>query len=272
MIIDEMFTIERLSANALSEELIRNSFHKILLTEKGNGEIGIDYHPIPLQDNSLILAAKEQHIGISETSITGFLLQFDNSFWQRTPVSANNCKEVLFNNAIQEPLFLLSPEDFNMLKGLLAAAYDDFIQKDYSNKPDVLAAYLKIIIIKIANIYYLLNTDTGTYDNQLYHQFLSLLNTKGNATHKVEEFAKMLGVSSRKLSEVCKNKGQNAKELITQYLIGEAKKNLQFSSKSVKEIAHELHFSSPYQFSNFFKTQTNLSPNKYRDRFVKIGI
>jgi AraC-like DNA-binding protein len=40
----------------------------------------------------------------------------------------------------------------------------------------------------------------------------------------------------------------------------------------VKEIAGNLHFATPYQFSNFFKKYTSLSPVEYRRQFVKIGI
>ncbi|MFL5747865.1 MAG: helix-turn-helix domain-containing protein, partial [Niastella sp.] len=64
----------------------------------------------------------------------------------------------------------------------------------------------------------------------------------------------------------------NAKKMILQHLVNEAKKDLQFTSRSIKEIAGQLHFANPYQFSNFFKNQTGYSPNQYRYQFVKIGI
>jgi AraC-like DNA-binding protein len=54
-------------------------------------------------------------------------------------------------------------------------------------------------------------------------------------------------------------------------LISEAKRSLQFSSLPVKEIAFELNFSSPDQFSHFFKKNAQFSPLDYRTLFINIG-
>lgn len=129
-----------------------------------------------------------------------------------------------------------------------------------------------MIIIKLANIHFLLKADTSSYDSKLFERFTALLNEKGNSIHKVDDYGEALGVSTRKLSDVCKSKGKNAKKMILQHLVNEAKKELQFTSRSIKEISGQLNFANPYQFSNFFKNQTGYSPNQYRDQFVKIGI
>ncbi|WP_205511237.1 helix-turn-helix domain-containing protein [Longitalea arenae] len=255
-----------------TDELLRKGFNKILVVEQGSGTIELAKAPYAISDGILYLVGKEKPVALRANTINGYLLQFEDSFWQKTPLSANNCKEVLFNRSIDS--FTLQPEKkhFDHLLELFALTIQDFESPDYSNKPDVLAAYLKVIIIKMANIHYLLTKDTPSYDSKLFERFVALINEKGNYLHKVEDYTAELGVSARKLSDVCRMKGKNAKQMILQHLVNEAKRDLQFTSRSIKQIAAELHFSTPYQFSNFFKNQTGSSPNQYRDQFVKIGI
>jgi AraC-like DNA-binding protein len=272
MRINEVFTVERFAGREVMEDAFQLSFNKILLVEKGGARLFIDGVPCDVTGHSIYLVKKDIPVIFNAFILTGFLLQFDESFWRKTPVSANNCKEVLYNQEAGSYSTYAADADFKHLQELFDLVTRDFNSPDYSNKPDALAAFLKVIIIKLANIHYLLQPDTGSYDSKLFQQFISLIHSAGTRLHKVDDFAGRLGVSTRKLSAVCKDKGQNAKAMILQHLIDEAKKDLQFSSRSIKEIAIDLNFSTQYQFSNFFKSKTGYSPNEYRSRFVKIGI
>ena len=134
-------------------------------------------------------------------------------------------------------------------------------------------AYPKIIMIKIANLKALLTDGHESYDNQLYRQFLELVSHKYQTTHEVADFAQLLGISTRKLTDLCnKCSGKGAKEIINGQLIAEAKRSLQFSASPVKEIAFQLNFSTPDHFSHFFKKNTQLSPYQYRTVFAQIGM
>jgi AraC family transcriptional activator of pobA len=273
MQIRDVFTIEQFRDKSFEPSALSTAyFNKILVIEKGRGELELANEPHTISKGMVYLMRKDKRVLFGENRISGYLLQFDESFWLKTPLSANNCKEVLFNRSIDSLTLHPDKQHFDGLLELLELTLADFELPDYSNKPDVLAAYLKVIIIKMANIHFLLKADTPSYDSKLFERFVSLINEKGNSIHKVDDYAEILGVTTRKLSDVCKGKGKNAKKMILQHLVNEAKKDLQFTSRSIKEIAGQLYFANPYQFSNFFKNQTGYSPNQYRDQFVKIGI
>jgi AraC family transcriptional activator of pobA len=149
----------------------------------------------------------------------------------------------------------------------------EFLKEAYINKIDAMAAYLKIIMIKMANINASLAKGFDSYENKLYRRFLELMSQHYHTSHEVADYAGMLSISTRKLTELSKRcSGKGAKDLINGQLIAEAKRSLQFSSTPVKEIAFELNFSSPDQFSHFFKKNARLSPQDYRSLFVKMGI
>jgi AraC-like DNA-binding protein len=58
--------------------------------------------------------------------------------------------------------------------------------------------------------------------------------------------------------------GLTAKETIDDYIVTEAKFLLHSSSLTIKEIAYELGFNNPDQFSTFFRKRLQLSPSHYK--------
>ncbi|MFC4211632.1 AraC family transcriptional regulator [Pedobacter lithocola] len=251
----------------------RLSYHRMILVNEGTGHIQIDGHKYQINNHNLFLLSKGQFYSFDPSSdVDGYVLSFGDCFWEKTPASASNCKAVLFNNAQANQLLKLNAEDAAELNYLFGQLIKEFKRKDYINKIDALAAYLKIIIIKTANIYTPQRSDVGSQDYLTYRKFLELLSSFYKSRHEVSDYAEMLGMTSRRLSDLTKRcSGKNAKDLINGQLVAEGKRSLQFSANSVKEIAYDLSFSTPEQFSHFFKKNTDYSPLDYRNYFLSIG-
>lgn len=254
-------------------QLTRLFYHRILLLTHGAGTLTIDDQSFNIADDQLFLISKGQVLSINQGStFSGYEISFGDCFWERAPQSANNCKALLFTNASANQCLSLSPANKAELSPQLKAIYEEFISPNYVNKIEVMAAYLKIIMIKIANINIGLSSGIDNHENQLYRQFLELLSENYQQYHEVADYARLLAVPSRKLSGLSKRcSGKAAKETINGYLMEEAKRSLQFTALPVKEIAYQLNFSSPEQFSHFFKKHSNFSPVDYRSNFVNIG-
>lgn len=251
----------------------RLSYHRIILVNEGSGHVQIDESNYQVKNQSLFLLAKGQIYAFDPTAdIDGYVLSFGDCFWEKTPASASNCKAVLFNNAQANQQLQLNSEDSAELSYLFGQLAKEFERDYYINKIDALAAYLKIIIIKTANIYTPQRSDVGSQDYLTYRKFLELLSSFYKSRHEVSDYAEMLGMTSRRLSDLTKRcSGKNAKDLINGQLVAEGKRSLQFSANSVKEIAYDLSFSTPEQFSHFFKKNTDYSPLDYRNYFLAIG-
>jgi AraC family transcriptional activator of pobA len=254
--------------------ICRINYHRVFIIKQGRGALRIDDNVYPISGNELFLLAKGQFYSFEEgATITGYELSFGDCFWERAPDSASNCKAVMFNNAAANQQLPLSSADHSELNLLFHTLYLEFLKDDYPNKLDAMAAYLKIIMIKIANVNASLARGYDSYENQVYRQYLELVSSQYQSTHEVADFARQLGIAARKLSDLCRRcSGRGAKDIINGQIIAEAKRSLQFSSKPVKEIAYHLNFSTPDQFSHFFKKNTLISPNDYRDHFVNIGM
>ncbi|TDW51801.1 AraC-like DNA-binding protein [Flavobacterium sp. 270] len=252
----------------------RLTYNRILLLNSGIGEVTIDDEVFEITANTLFLIAKGQLVRFKPKSkFTGYELSFGDCFWERTPSSANNCKAVLFNDASANQTIPLNKEDQDELSALFKSLLYEFKKEEYINQLDAMAAYLKIIMIKIANVNHSLAKGFDSFENQLYAQFLGLISKNYKTSREVADYARLLGISARKLTDLSKRcSDRGAKELINGQIIAEAKRSLQFTSNPIKEIAFQLNFASPDQFSHFFKKNAQVSPLDYRALFLNIGI
>lgn len=268
---DSFFVVRNDGQSSAESTMInRLIYNRMILVQKGKGTIHIDDVDFNLEESQLFLISKGQVLSFEQGSVfKGFTLGFGDCFWERTPSSASNCKAVLFNNASDNQLLPLQENDSAELAFLFGSLWQEFSKPGYINKLDALAAYLKIIMIKVANINASLAKGFDSYEKQLYRQFLELISMNYQSSHEVSDYASQMGIPARKLTELSKRcSGKGAKDLINGQLIAEAKRSLQFSSRPVKEIAYALNFSTPDQFSHFFKKNAMVSPQDYRTKFM----
>jgi AraC family transcriptional activator of pobA len=249
-------------------------YNRLILVEDGEGELQIDEMTYPVLGNELFLLSKGQIIYFKpDCKIMGYEICFGDYFWEKSPASASNCKSVLFNNTAINQVLPLNRSDKKEICALFKTLHHEYLKSNYINKTDALAAYLKIIMIKVANINASLIKGYDNQEKMLYRKFIELISTQYQKTHEVSEYANQLGIPARKLSELSRRcSGSGAKDLINGQILAEAKRSLQFSSSPIKEIAFQLNFSTPEQFSHFFKKYVSASPADYRKRHINIGM
>jgi hypothetical protein len=89
--------------------------------------------------------------------------------------------------------------EWNDLFVLFTALSDEYRKDSYINQLDALAAYLKIIMIKIANLRLTGETVTDSQDYVLYRTFMELLSEHFRQHHKVGTYSEMLFITARRL-------------------------------------------------------------------------
>jgi len=78
---------------------------------------------------------------------------------------------------------------------------------------------------------------------------------------------KKLNISPDHLNRIIKaHSGKTAKELIQNRILIASKRLLYFTNLSTKEIAFELGFSEPSNFSSFFKKLSSFTPSDFREK------
>lgn len=139
----------------------------------------------------------------------------------------------------------------------------------YHKKSEVLSSYLNILKVKTGSIPVPMDGEAAYSRENFRHfqKFISLLDSELHQMHKVSDYSKKIGITSRKLSSVCQScKGQSPKKIINEYLIAESKRLLVNTSFSIKQVAMQLGFADQYQFSKYFKKHEKMAPAIYRKK------
>ncbi|MDR3025465.1 helix-turn-helix transcriptional regulator [Chryseobacterium sp.] len=274
-VIDHSFSVKRLEDGIpYSGNFVRLNYHHILMIESGRGVLTVDEHTFDIAGQKIFLLSKGQICKFENHSdVCGSHISFGDCFWERVPSSASNCKAVLFNNAAANQELLPNQTETDEFLSLFKILLTEYKTESYTNQMDVLAAYLKIIMIKLANIKIVKEETFDSQDYIIYRKFMEMLSSQFHILHAVNDYSEMLNITPRRLSDLCKRcSNKSTKEIINGQIVAEAKRLLQFSSYTVKEIAYQLNFGTSEQFSHFFKKNTELSPAKYRSNFIHIGV
>jgi len=100
---------------------------------------------------------------------------------------------------------------------------------------------------------------------QLVAKFKKLIDENYLTLKTVQEYAELLYVSAKYLTQVVKSQtGENALNLIHKRQYLEASYLLTTSSLSVKEIAEKLNFDNSSHFSRFFKNYCGTNPSSFK--------
>ena len=97
------------------------------------------------------------------------------------------------------------------------------------------------------------------------HRFKALLNRSFREQRTISFYAQRLGITPTQLNRICREElGLSALGVINDRLLTEARRDLAYSSLSVKEISLTLGFSDPSYFSRFFTKHAGMSPSDFR--------
>ena len=267
------FAIWNVSAGTIPplEDMVyhRHDYQTIVWTTAGEATHSIDGEEITTMAPSILLIAKGQiHKLISmRHDCAGIRVLFRDAFLPNTASQGWNYLATLFNNLSPAQPLSVPVEDIPRIERLFEQLRDESEQRDSFGQTEALQHLLQILLLKIERIYRaaLVRDDTAAANYERYQRFLTLLEASFTTHHNVAHYAAELRMSPRQLSDLSSRVvGKTAKQSIVDRLVLEAKRHLQFTSWSVKQIAYALGYLSPYYFSQAFKKATNQSPSEYR--------
>ena len=247
----------------------------ILFLKKGKIILKEQISVVEIHENSVVLIDMKSVYELLEISkdIEIRSIAYNRSFIEKVSLKLNRLN--LYNNLKKQLSrnFPLKPEEFSILwdnTELLSQTLKSHDKIEFSQEIGV--NYLSIII------YFLMSfAPFSAYEQQgkmsrsqqIVYDFIMLV-SEHYLTHKsVQFYAQKLGISMRHLSSVLKQEnGKTANEIISEFILNEAKAQLSGTSKSINTIADNLQFSDSYSFSHFFKKHQKISPIQYRKQFL----
>ncbi|WP_235921315.1 helix-turn-helix domain-containing protein [Foetidibacter luteolus] len=251
----------------------RRAYYKISLV-KGRNRAEYADKIINIEKNALLFATPKipYHWQPLDASQSGHFCVFTSDFLVKTK-SGVVLDELPIFKASGYPVFQLPPEDEAEIEAVFKKMHRE-INSGYAFKYDLLRNYVLELIHYGQKLQPATALHSGhTASERVASLFLELLERQfpiETPQQQIElrsakDFADRLSVHINHLNSVLKeNTGKTTTYLISNRIIQEAKFLLKQTDWNISEIAYSLGFEEVAHFSNFFKRQTNYSPNNFR--------
>jgi AraC family transcriptional activator of pobA len=140
------------------------------------------------------------------------------------------------------------------------------MEQEYAkeNNFEMMKALLKVLLLKLISVKQLEFPGHDVHQKRVY-EFLMLLESNFNTVTNIDFYAGKLGISSKRLNQILKEKlDKTGTQIIHDRIILEAKRRMIHTDVTIKEIAYDLGFSDRPYFSRFFKKQTGQTPEEFQ--------
>ena len=243
--------------------------YSIYWIQEGSGTYNIDFESYTFNDNVLFFLSPGQVFTVdSELIKTAYKLTFVRDFYCiQTHDKEVACNGVLFNNIYETPFVKPCEKDTKKLNFILESLIEEF-QQNETAQYDMLQSYLKQFIISAVRVKkenHVIKEDTET---RLFKDFSLLVEQNFKTMHSVTDYANRLGLSPKSITKHFQKLGaKTPSDFIKSRILLEAKRQLIYTDKTVKEIAFDLGFNDPAYFTRFFTKAISKSPLQFKKEY-----
>lgn len=244
----------------------RDNHFLLMFATSGHFKFNIDFQEISFSEPTLFCVFPEQvHHIIEVQKPKGWIISFDPS------IIDEEIKQ-LFESKFCAPISLDPQSDFYLQSFAFLHLIENLqstIANKHTNKSihSLVTAFLN----SIANNLIVISPSENTSENRgtiIKDTFNQLLRLHYKTWKQPAQYASELAISVAHLNDTVKAlTGISVSIHIQQASILEAKRQLYFTNKSVKEIAYEVGYDEPVYFGKLFKKITNLTPLAFRQQF-----
>jgi AraC family transcriptional activator of pobA len=220
----------------------------------------IDFNKYPIEPNQVFLLLPDQVHSMDQRDKSGFLMAISKDFFER--LIGND----IFRLFKYSTNFSVTIPDCRLpvlstLLDLICTEYDG------ANRPAILESYLRSWFLHCID----LQREAGESiprDPRL-QMLLESIENNYRKQRKADFYANELSLSAKRLNELTRGSfGKTISQMINERLILEAKREIGYFRKPIKEISYELGFSEPAYFTRFFGKQTGYAPEEFRRRIA----
>ncbi|TCD28709.1 helix-turn-helix domain-containing protein [Pedobacter psychrodurus] len=246
----------------------RTNFYILLFVTEGSSHHLIDFkiHKIDKGD-FFIIRPGQVHAFFQSKDLDGTIIAFTEEFllnkshYSFFSENSRLLKELSFGSPFhlhcdQEKINVLT----QMIQQELANVYNELQENILQNQISSLILYLLRIKRGSQNL-----SPKKSKESLYASQFKSLIERFHGKQYTVTQYANELGISVRSLQKISElHLGKQPKTVIQECLLLESKRMLVNPMLLVKEIAYDLGFREPTNFTKFFKKFAKMSPEQFR--------
>lgn len=240
-----------------------------------NYSITIDFKHYKTTTPSLFFINSNQYLQIEkEGKKQGYFMYYNRDFYCVQIHDAEvACDGLLFNNIFEMPMTALPDKEILFVEGIYNQIQEEFDSPD-SSQEEMIRTYLKQLIIKATRIWKVqqlgILNDEPTKEMDFFRDFSRLVEIHFRTKHTVADYADILGVAPKTLSNKFNRlELTQPNDIIKERIILEAKRLLGHSSLSVKEIAYQLGYEDPAYFNRLFTNKVGDTPSNFKKKYLQ---
>ena len=246
---------------------IRCDHYLLALCIKGHADKRQNQHRFQITEYSAHFIQPGEIHSFSNTSsdFEIYLLLFDKSYLSKANPSSEMLDSLLYVGPDNRPDIHLDRKEFDQWKNLFHQ-----LDQEMAGKADY---YQQVVRSLIIHLLYLLKRKHSanikrsrtSRQEQIYGEFRALIESHFQLKISVAEYAELLHISPKHLSETVKLVTNHpALHFIQERVVDESRYLLVYTSLNVKQIASKLNFDTPSHFVRFFKKHTGVTPMRFR--------
>ncbi len=266
--IEELFDIA--GDDHAPDELHVVEFYNIFFIESGQGYHTIDFTDYACEAGTILTVRKDQLQKFFRGNLTGSILLFTDEFLVSYLEQLEALKSLqIFNELLGTPKIQLSASEMKEIADLINRMQDEYFERNDNYSLEIIRSELHILITKLYRIKS--KRKQIIFDKKYLSEFIEfqkLVELNVKETTRVQDYAKMMGVSTKTLNNISKTIiRKTAKEFVDEICTKQIKRQLINTELSIKEIAFASGFEETTNFYKYFKRQTQTTPEQFRLSF-----
>lgn len=242
----------------------------IMIVTDGTAKLSVNYSVEELRKNSMAFLMPNMVMSLSNAD-KGFKMKgvcFTPAYFDDLSSYApvyNQMNAFLSENVM--PIQSLSENEMECMEAMLNLYKDINIgQLHYNGLLQHLSNLLLLRFAEILRSGCMSDTSKVSHSVEIYREFRKLLINNYLKEHYIQFYSSQLSVSPTYLSRIVRKiSGRTVNEHIARMLITEARRLLDCTDMTVKQISYRLGFSDQAAFGKFFRNQFGTSPTAYRN-------
>lgn len=236
-----------------------NNYFEIIYLSQGSGYHQIDLNKYAINPPVMFIVRQEQvHYWEITSEPEGYVIIIRKSFIEKsldrelksllTQISSECCLQLSDIWTIEKLFDLLSEE--NKAEGV--------------NSFQITEGLLKSLMAKVLDVSQPI-THTQNHKTDLFQSFIQLLSADNGIKNKVAYYAEKLNTTPQNINATCQKSIQKpAAEVLSEFVLNEAKRLLLYTDSTISEIAFGLEFTDPSHFVKYFKKAVGCTPQAFR--------
>lgn len=242
----------------------------IMIVTDGTAKLSVNYSVEELRKNSMAFLMPNMVMSLSNAD-NGFKMKgvcFTPAYFDDLSSYApvyNQMNAFMGDNVM--PIQSLSENEMECMEAMLNLYKDINIgQLHYNGLLQHLSNLLLLRFAEILRSGCMSDTSKVSHSVEIYREFRKLLINNYLKEHYIQFYSSQLSVSPTYLSRIVRKiSGRTVNEHIAHMLITEARRLLDCTDMTVKQISYRLGFSDQAAFGKFFRNQFGTSPTAYRN-------